>query len=339
MSNILDSDFLIEVAKGNVAGHEIVQTVGRNPNVGKQFEDIWCGGSLYNFNYDAQTANFTAGLVLTGVTSGATAVIVTDVDNGATGNLVVRKVNGLFQDNEIITDSSTGSATADGIATKIKKAFLPTSGTAFEVVCESSDDAVAGVGATTLSINFMEESTRVYSTEPISLNGHTPVSFASSDGYRFRDATVVAHGSATNEVYGKTNTGTIIIRDSVSKGIIGVINYEDDISGDEHGLNNSINSNYTVEAGKTAYPIFITSNSSKNADVMSRGLAKFDGLDGWLSLGGNSVYQNSFIENVFAPAPLAEKTDFKAIGRSDNEGTLVIAQLIYLVIDNNLLNL
>jgi len=44
MSNILDSDFLIEVAKGNIAGHEIVQTVGRNPNVGKQFEDVWCGG-------------------------------------------------------------------------------------------------------------------------------------------------------------------------------------------------------------------------------------------------------------------------------------------------------
>lgn len=65
-------------------------------------------------DYDAQSANFTAGLVLTGATSGATAVIQQDSDAGATGTLTLWEIEGTFVDNEIITDSSTGSATVNG---------------------------------------------------------------------------------------------------------------------------------------------------------------------------------------------------------------------------------
>lgn len=64
--------------------------------------------------YDAQTANFTVGATLTGGTSGATAVITEDDDDGATGTLTVEQVSGVFVDNETITDSSGGSATANG---------------------------------------------------------------------------------------------------------------------------------------------------------------------------------------------------------------------------------
>ena len=59
-------------------------------------------------NYDAQSGNFTAGLVLTGGTSGATAIIVNDADSGTTGKLTLKDIVGHFQDNETITDSSTG---------------------------------------------------------------------------------------------------------------------------------------------------------------------------------------------------------------------------------------
>ena len=65
-------------------------------------------------NYDAQTANFTVGLVLTGGTSGATGRIIYDRDAGATGTLGLVNVAGTFQDNETITDSGSGSATANG---------------------------------------------------------------------------------------------------------------------------------------------------------------------------------------------------------------------------------
>lgn len=60
--------------------------------------------------YDGQTGNFTADLVLTGGTSGATATIVSDTDAGTTGTLIIKDIVGVFVDNETITDSSTGSA-------------------------------------------------------------------------------------------------------------------------------------------------------------------------------------------------------------------------------------
>jgi hypothetical protein len=64
--------------------------------------------------YDAQTANFTVGLILTGGTSGATARIIGDADGGVTGTLTLHSVSGAFIDNETITDSAGGSATANG---------------------------------------------------------------------------------------------------------------------------------------------------------------------------------------------------------------------------------
>ncbi len=74
------------------------------------------GGTLA---YDAQTANFTVGALLTGGTSGATATILADVDAGSTGTLTLAGITGVFQTNETITDDngSPGSATSDGVAT------------------------------------------------------------------------------------------------------------------------------------------------------------------------------------------------------------------------------
>lgn len=64
--------------------------------------------------YDGQSGNFTAGLVLTGTTSGATGLIEADVDGGTTGTLTLSGVVGTFVDNEAITDSSTGAAVVNG---------------------------------------------------------------------------------------------------------------------------------------------------------------------------------------------------------------------------------
>jgi hypothetical protein len=63
--------------------------------------------------FDNQTANYTAGLTVTGGTSAATGVIVSVIDNGATGTLRLKTVVGTFQDNELVTDSATGSATSN----------------------------------------------------------------------------------------------------------------------------------------------------------------------------------------------------------------------------------
>jgi hypothetical protein len=65
-------------------------------------------------DYDNQTVNFTVGSILTGGTSGAIAVILEDNDSGATGTLTLGQISGEFSDDEVVTDSSGGSADADG---------------------------------------------------------------------------------------------------------------------------------------------------------------------------------------------------------------------------------
>ncbi len=65
-------------------------------------------------NYDTQTGNFTVGNIITGGTSGATARLIADADAGTTGTLSLQDVDGVFVDNELLTDGATGSATANG---------------------------------------------------------------------------------------------------------------------------------------------------------------------------------------------------------------------------------
>lgn len=91
--------------------------------------------------YDAQTANFTVGGVLTGATSGATARITADADGGLTGTLTLKDIVGAFIDNEIITDS-TGSATANGTLSHQNAALLGST-----VVISTAVETVAGYGA------------------------------------------------------------------------------------------------------------------------------------------------------------------------------------------------
>lgn len=61
--------------------------------------------------YTSQSANFTVGSVLTGGTSGATAIVVADSDSGTTGTLTLGNLSGTFT-TETITDEAGGSATA-----------------------------------------------------------------------------------------------------------------------------------------------------------------------------------------------------------------------------------
>jgi hypothetical protein len=77
------------------------------------------GNKIYRtylaLDYDGQSANFAVGQILTGGTSGATALIVYDADAGATGTLTLDNISGTFQNNEAITDSATGAAVANGV--------------------------------------------------------------------------------------------------------------------------------------------------------------------------------------------------------------------------------
>lgn len=78
----------------------------------------------FTLAYDNQTANFTVGAVLTGETSGATALITADSDSGTTGTLTIRSIIGTFIDNEVITGSSGGSALANGSQVAVNVSLL-----------------------------------------------------------------------------------------------------------------------------------------------------------------------------------------------------------------------
>lgn len=108
-----------ELHPGEVVYFE-AKVVGRGRNVAQRaVYHVSCGayraGSA--LAYDTQTANFTVGDILTGASSGATARIQADADSGATGALTLIDISGAFIDNEIITGSGGGSATANGTLT------------------------------------------------------------------------------------------------------------------------------------------------------------------------------------------------------------------------------
>lgn len=334
MSYFGSTEWYLESARGNINGVAPVSLIGRSSSVGKVFQEIGDITEFSTLDYDAQSSNFTVGLVLTGGTSLATAIIVIDDDSGATGTLTIRKITGTFETNETITDSSTGSATSDGTVTRILAMNYPTAGQRWEVLCESTEDDTTRTGARTILVTYLDDSYEVQ-TEPITLTGHTAVVFSVTDCFRFVSATVLTWGSATNEIYEKTNLGSIVIRDQASKDLMGCITYDDFVTDDEHGFNNTQYGNYTVPAGKTAFLTLLVTNTTKNHDVTLRSLVRLFGQEGFGTGGEMGNYQNTFTEDLTsAPAGLPEKTDIKLIARSNNSAVSVITQILVTLIDN-----
>jgi len=108
------------------------KVIGKGRNVvERSIYHIGCGAYRPGSTllYDTQTANFTAGAILTGASSGAVARIQNDTDGGTTGTLVLTDISGEFLDNEIITDDNgtPGSATANGVLSH-QNAVLDTTG-------------------------------------------------------------------------------------------------------------------------------------------------------------------------------------------------------------------
>lgn len=115
-SNTATKAWGLELQPGQLV-HAVGRVIGKQRNgTGRAIYHIEAGayrpGST--LAYDTQTANFTVGNILTGASSGATARIIADSDSGTTGTLTLSDISGEFIDNEIITDSGSGSATANG---------------------------------------------------------------------------------------------------------------------------------------------------------------------------------------------------------------------------------
>lgn len=103
----------VVLAVGAVIGNQQNGT-----NTGEYYIAVSAKRAGATLAYDAQTVNFTVGAIVTGVVSGCKARIIGDSDSGTTGTLTVRDIvpgtGGRFIDNEAITDTSGGAATANG---------------------------------------------------------------------------------------------------------------------------------------------------------------------------------------------------------------------------------
>jgi hypothetical protein len=108
-----------ELAPGQVGYFRVIA-------IGNQRDDEKTGE--YNFeqsarrpgselDYDLQTVNWTLGEIITGDTSGATALVVADNDAGGTGTLTLRAIDGEFINNEPLTGDLGGAARAVGTLT------------------------------------------------------------------------------------------------------------------------------------------------------------------------------------------------------------------------------
>lgn len=330
---IFSTDFFIDIVSGSVSGHEIDAVAGRNPSVGLVFEDIWDAGALSTLNYDAQTGNFTPGLVLSGGTSLATAVIVTDEDAGAAGTLTLRKISGIFQTDETITDSSIGSATSNGVVDSLKFLDYPTAGERWEVICESAADTAAGINARTVLIKYLDSSF-VEKTETVTLSGQTAALMVETDAFRHRSTSVSTWGNPTADFLTKSNAGTIIIRDSVTKKIRSSIPFDDSLADDAHGLNATRDSHYTVPVSKKIIPTFAAVNSSKNHEAEIILLVRPAGIEGFSPLGQRAVYQTSINFDLSkATRDLAAGTDIKFVAKTNNNSVPVNTGFGFVVVN------
>lgn len=335
MDSGISKDYLIEVGLGNIPGQSIANVTGRNASVGTVFEDIWGGGLLSTLNYDTQTGDFTPGLVITGGTSASTATIVIDDDDGTTGTLTVRDVDGIFVNDEALTDSDTGSAAVNGVLEGVLSREDAEDGEQWEAICESADDDIAGVGARTIRSIYLDKF-GVTQQEDVPLNGHTAVLFTATDSKDPERTIVTSWGGTINTVWGKTNLGTIVIRDSVSKNIRQVIDFRDFIGGQVFGVNVSLDSHFTIPANTTGFITTVFTNVSKNHEADSIFLLQAPGLEGYLAAGELSVYQNSTDHNAkLSPEGLPGLTRMKFITRSNNASVDVNVSYGLLLVEDN----
>jgi len=96
--------------RGTISGTDTLTCDGAGVNWKKAWETY--------LQYDAEAATFTAGYLLLGMTSGATAIITQVIDSGTTGILKIRRTSSAaFSDNEVIHAYASAATTKSVSAT------------------------------------------------------------------------------------------------------------------------------------------------------------------------------------------------------------------------------
>lgn len=133
----LTSDFLLEVAKGNVEGHSFINKFGHNP-AADSGEDIWGGGGLYSFYPDtAESMSITS--TVAGDDSGST---------GAWEVVVYGLDSNWLEINEMVTLSGVDTVALSNLYVRVFRAVVHTAGaTGFNEGIITVFDTSGSIGA------------------------------------------------------------------------------------------------------------------------------------------------------------------------------------------------
>lgn len=332
MSRQFSRDFLIEVAKGNIAGHSFVHKFGKNEDLGTGArEDIWDGGGTYGFwpltaqsmELLSSSANDTGTTVSSGTATGGSTTSLVDsgatfvTDGVAVQDLVINSTNDSYGIvDEVVSETElsickmyVGDRVADGNE----------SGDSYIVVTPGSTGAGA-VHVVGLSSSYVEQ------YETVITNGTGTVNLTKSYIRMYRKKVVVA---GSNEA----NVGTITTRIQGGGTTSAIISPDN---------GQTLMTIYTIPSGKTGF--LLSFQNSFAGTIPSSPSVDFQGkirecLNSWQVKEEATVTGNGpFYEYYFpVPLPVYEKSDIRGTGLSSVNNTIFSSKFTMLLVDNDVL--
>jgi len=323
-------EFFLEVAKGNVAGHSIVNKFGRSPDIDTAdgFSTIYGGtkGVHAGFNSTAaepvevfsSSANDASTLLSSGTATGGSST--TLIDTGATFSTDTVAAGDLLI-NDTLVDHAVITGVTETTLTVWRWAYgtTPVSTNAYRVATAASTGLVA------MRLDHLLGASYAQTSEYILTNGTTGVD---TTGSYIRCARM--SGLCAGNING-ANIGTITLRQKTT-----TANVFDII---QVGYNQTMNAAYTIPAGKTGYMIqgFIGFANKTSASVTGRLLSRpvgevfRVGEELTLSSDGTGYVQRPF---PLPKGPIPEMTDILAMADTDTNNVSVNAGFDILLVDN-----
>jgi hypothetical protein len=337
------SDFLLEVAKGTIPGHRIINKFGYNPEVdtGTDPEDVFAGGGIYNFfptvaqsvEVDSTDAADVGSLVSSGTATGGSATTLIDTgatfqsDGVAVGDVVINDTNGEYGIVTAVDSETQLTHQAMTNASQIDPMSNPNElGDTYRVATN------AGAGAGVVHVLGLKDVSGFWSiqSETVIMNGATDVALQ-HDYIRLHRALVVI--SADLDI---ANVGNIQVVDDDDATAIGAF-----ILANEGQTEQTV---VTVPSGKTGYFLKGYVGMDSGATVSNR-FARFTWRTrtpgGPFRVGGritNQTNGSSWWQYEYKGAPsVPEQSDIKIRCEevSDND-TAVVAGIDLLLIDNDI---
>ena len=242
---IVNTNYLYAIAEGDIAGHERIHLIGRNPDVDAAYETLWNIGGLYvppssAMQLEAVSSNdVDAGVVIKSGTSDSITLlagVLTLTDTGVDFTSATAVVAG----DCLLLDGDSVHATILTVAANVITAEhdydeFETSVQDYRIV----DNSTGGTGVKVMSAHFLDNTYAEFE-EFIVLNGTTAVTTVATNILRVNDLHTVFAGTGTRAV------GNIDIRHLTDTPI-----YRRLLA----GFNVDACIFFTVPLGKTAYAV------------------------------------------------------------------------------------